>query len=271
MKVTAELKSELEKYGFKYFKIAGNAHFTNSNLQQGIEIKSNHINPYVIDSTGKNYSPGKLHEDTELCITIIENMSELAEGAAKTLIMKNTDEIKQDIADALNPAKKYLETGELVEYIEETAIVPQNLTAALLAKHLGTIPCLLSMQQTNPAEIKTMIDANGNPVIRNGSPVKYVTGDYVQRCLNYACLFDWDFEGIETREDLIDGKQYLAVYGKLTIRTTEGKTISKTQWGSQILRAKMEPGDALKGANTDSLKKCASALGIARDVYAGEV
>lgn len=243
MKITEELKSELAKHGFKHFKIAGLDHFTNSELKQGLEIKNNHINSYVMDKTGKNYSPKKLHEDTELCITIIENMNEII--------------------------KSPIETEEL-GYIEETAVVPQNLTAQLIAKHPGTIPCLLSMQQTDPAEIQTMLDSNGNPVMRSGKPVRYVTGDYIIRCLNYACLFDWDEEIIETREDLIENQTHFSVFGKLIIRTTEGKTISKTQWGAQILRGKMEPGDALKGATTDCLKKCASALGIARDVYAGE-
>ena len=76
MNITDEIKAELLKKGFKPFKIAGLQHFTNADIKEGFEIKNNHINPYVIDSTGKNYSPEILNEKTQDCITIIENMQE---------------------------------------------------------------------------------------------------------------------------------------------------------------------------------------------------
>ena len=118
---------------------------------------------------------------------------------------------------------------------------------------------LLMMQKTDLAYIKE----------RKGpgkSILKYVDVQYMIRALNFAFGFDWSFDVIETRQE----GDYLTVLGKLTVNM-DGTIISKTQWGSQQLRAKMELGDGLKGATSDSLKKCASMFGIAADVYSCEV
>ena len=60
--------------------------------------------------------------------------------------------------------------------------------------------------------------------------------------------------------------------GKLTVKNDKGNTISKTQFGRadiKMLKAggMVDFGNDLKAAATDSLKKCASLLGIASDVY----
>jgi hypothetical protein len=59
----------------------------------------------------------------------------------------------------------------------------------------------------------------------------------------------------------------VAVLGELTVKFPNGFEITKSQFGTKERLAKMPLGDALKSAGTDSLKKCASLLGIALDVY----
>ena len=118
---------------------------------------------------------------------------------------------------------------------------------------------LLMMQRTDPKYIKSR-KGKGQAVI------KYVDVQYMTRALNFAFGFDWSFDVVETRQE----GDYLTVLGKLTVNL-DGVTISKSQWGSQQLRAQTELGDGLKAATSDALKKCASMFGIAADVYAGEV
>ena len=62
------------------------------------------------------------------------------------------------------------------------------------------------------------------------------------------------------------------VRGTLTVRM-DGRAITKTQYGCQPIEMKRDGtapvsiGDAYKGAATDAMKKCASLLGIALDLY----
>ena len=104
---------------------------------------------------------------------------------------------------------------------------------------------------------------------KGGRNFKYVTGNYVLRVLNYVFGFNWDFEIVE------HGKEgnLVWVQGKLTVKDPGGtKTISKTQFGRAEIKmlktgGMVDYGNDLKAATTDSLKKCASMLGIAGDIY----
>lgn len=68
------------------------------------------------------------------------------------------------------------------------------------------------------------------------------------------------------------GKKQVWVRGELTVRAGE-HIITKTQYGGaeiKINKTTQEPvsiADDLKAAGSDCLKKCASMLGIAGDVY----
>lgn len=83
--------------------------------------------------------------------------------------------------------------------------------------------------------------------------------------------FDWDFEVIEHKFDLTFKQAF--VLGKLTVRTN-GKSIVKMQFGTKDIMFKrgtnlpLDLGNDLKAATTSALKKCASELGVASDVYA---
>ncbi len=104
---------------------------------------------------------------------------------------------------------------------------------------------------------------------KGGGKFDYVTVSYVQKALNYIFGWNWDFEIIQRGTE---GGQ-VWVLGKLTVRGMQsGQTIVKTQYGRADIKMKksggmLDYGNDLKGASSDALKKCASLLGIASDIY----
>ena len=108
---------------------------------------------------------------------------------------------------------------------------------------------------------------------RGGRILLYTDGAYVIRTLNEAFNFQWDFEADHEEIIWLGERPFEArCRGKLIVRTGE-TTITKMQFGSQPIEmlkdgsAPVSLGDAYKGAATDALKKCASLLGIALDLY----
>lgn len=250
------IKAELLKHGFKYRQSNGIHNFLNAAILQGIEINGNDINPFCIgDETERVYGYDNVGNEVRDMIPIIED---ILMGPAKD----SQDEDKAHEGEVIPPDIQ--NTPELPTNTELDvagpvfSVIPRYLTDELIAKHPGTVPALISMQKTAAMHIK-----------EREKGLKYVDTAYMTIALNWATLMDWSFEILETREDLIDNKQHYSVLGCVTIHTTEGKTIMKQQWGSQVLKYKMEVGDALKAAASDSMKKCASMLGIAADVYGG--
>lgn len=109
---------------------------------------------------------------------------------------------------------------------------------------------------------------------KGGGNWTYVTGGYVKKCLNIMFGWDWDFEIIKDNSDsvLAGNSKEIIVLGKLTCRSN-GRVITKMQYGNKDVAFKrnsdipLSVGNDLKAAATDSLKKCASEIGIAADVY----
>lgn len=113
---------------------------------------------------------------------------------------------------------------------------------------------------------------------KGGQNFKYVTGAYVKSQLNRLFGFDWSFT---VKQFDVKGNQCI-VFGHLegNIRDAEGKiiaTLVREQFGRADIKTlksdRTKPvdfGNDLKAATTDALKKCASDLGIARDVYAAD-
>lgn len=116
---------------------------------------------------------------------------------------------------------------------------------------------------------------------KGGGTWKYVSGAYVRKCLNLMFGFDWDFEILD---DKIIHDEAI-VKGRLTCRIGKRRII-KSQYGNKEIvylndwvkdengKSKkvksdrpLSIGNDLKSACTDALKKCASQLGIAEDVY----
>jgi len=261
MKLTADqLKTAKEKMltaNYEYKQSNGVHNFLNVAIQEGIELKTDcTVNPFWVDiDDTRVYGLDPVGNETRDAVLILEKIFE-----------EQTQEPLEPTAKEPQPQKQ-----EIIPAGQLYGIVPEYLTDALIKNHPGTIPCLISMQKTNPAMIKEMTDASGKPVKVRGKIMKYVDTAYMTVALNYATLMNWNFEVLETRDDMIEKEKHVSVLGCLTIITTEGHTIQKQQWGSQVLKAKMELGDAFKAAASDSMKKCASMLGIAADVYAGAV
>lgn len=105
---------------------------------------------------------------------------------------------------------------------------------------------------------------------RGGKMFDYVTGSYVEKVLNFVFGWNWDFE-ITTHGR--EGNQ-VWVQGRLTVKGSKvGQQITKMQFGRADIkflkssREMVDYGNDLKAASTDALKKCASLLGIASDIY----
>lgn len=114
---------------------------------------------------------------------------------------------------------------------------------------------------------------------KGGGTFKYVTGAYMKKTLNYMFGWLWDSEVVRSENVIIDGViTEIVVDVKCTFRvydekTKEYLTITKTQAGGAEVKYKkgtkipMDFANDRKAAITDGVKKCASELGIASDVY----
>ena len=106
---------------------------------------------------------------------------------------------------------------------------------------------------------------------KGGGTWDYVSGSYVRKCLNLMFGWDWSFEVVNSQ---VLGGQVI-VLGKLTCNTN-GRSIVKMQYGKKDIMNKkgstepLDLGNDFKAATTDCLKKCASEIGIAGDIYGKE-
>ena len=148
---------------------------------------------------------------------------------------------------------------------------PQLIPATSLSPELAEAQVLNHKQAlANLISGKTPFDAICKRIVsKDLPPVSYVTGNWVIGQLNALFGYFWDFEIIAETV----GIDQCWVKGKLTIKSQSGQTIIKTAYGGSRLKSKgniaIDVGDDLKTAATDALKKCASLLGIASDVYSG--
>lgn len=106
---------------------------------------------------------------------------------------------------------------------------------------------------------------------KGGGTWSYVTGGYIKKVLNLMFGWDWDFEVVSS--EVLHGQ--IVILGKLTCRAG-GKTIMKMQYGCKDIayrkgtKIPLDVGNDFKAASTDALKKCASEIGIAADIYNGQ-
>lgn len=112
-------------------------------------------------------------------------------------------------------------------------------------------------------------------LIKDGEKEKvidYVAGADVIRRLNECFDGQWNFEVKDKIVDIDIGQ--VAILGKLTTYMNE-RIISREQWGASNIKCFsngriISLGDDIKIATTDSLKKCATMLGIALYLYDGD-
>ncbi len=140
----------------------------------------------------------------------------------------------------------------MAEKTDKPSELPQNLNKAQMA---------FITQKTPPQFVKTRPGPGGKPL-------SYVEIGYVVNLLNQAFGWDWDFQIWEQEI----GKKQVWVRGELTVRIND-KAITKAQYGGADIKFNRMTGesisiaDDLKAAASDCLKKCASLLGIAGDIY----
>lgn len=127
--------------------------------------------------------------------------------------------------------------------------------------------------KTALVDVKTPSKYIKQRVGTGGKMFDYVETGYVVKTLNEKFQWKgiplWDFKIIEQQI----GNAQIWVKGQLTIHLSDSITITKEQFGaadikkSRTTQAIISIGDDLKAASSDALKKCASLLGIASDVY----
>lgn len=149
---------------------------------------------------------------------------------------------------------------------QSLALVTKEDLSLAGANNLNEKQLQLILQSTPPQYIKQ------RPA-KGGGTWDYVTGGYIKKCLNIMFGWDWDFEILD--QQILHGE--VVVKGKLTCRSN-GHTIVKMQYGNKDIvyrkqvngeteRQPLSIGNDLKAAATDCLKKCASEIGIAADIY----
>ena len=164
-------------------------------------------------------------------------------------------------------------TTEIVLRVEQAPLIPTvtDLAEPMKEGKKLTIP----KTWLNEAQILRMVQKTPREHIyrrpgKGGQAFDYVTGSYIEKVLNFVFAWNWDFEIVE--HGLVEG--HIWVKGRLTVRGTKpGESISKMQFGRAEVKylkgtkTMLDYGNDLKAASTDALKKCASLLGIASDIY----
>lgn len=134
----------------------------------------------------------------------------------------------------------------------EQVNLPQNLNKAQLSFITQKTPKAFIKERPGPGGMK----------------LSYVEVGYVINILNQVFGWNWDFRVLDQQV----GNKQVWVRGELSVRAGE-REIVKGQFGGAEIKFNKQTGepvsiaDDLKAAASDSLKKCASMLGIAGDVY----
>jgi hypothetical protein len=150
-----------------------------------------------------------------------------------------------------NSTQRDKETREM-SVPRQNVSLPQQLTSAQISFLTRKTPSEFVKQRAGPG----------------GTKLDYVEVGYVIDLLNQAFGWDWDFRIIEQQI----GKKQVWVRGELAVRFSD-HVVTKAQYGGaniKVNRTTSDPvgiADDLKAAASDSLKKCASLLGVAGDVY----
>ena len=102
-----------------------------------------------------------------------------------------------------------------------------------------------------------------------GMTFDYIGTEHAIQLLNEAFDYAWDSRVVE-HPILADGTLAIALI-EIKVWDESGSPIVKQQFGSCNINRGVDPGAALKGAASDGLKKCASQLGVALELYLDDV
>lgn len=149
----------------------------------------------------------------------------------------------------------------------------KEITVTAQAKELTKQASVFNADQQALLHRRTPKNHTFDRPAKGGGKWTYVTGQYVEMYLNALTGHDWDFT-VEKFDRIGD---QVIVLGRLVVRVGQTKSdrreITKQQFGRAEVKFKKDTTDPLdigndfKAAATDALKKCASLLGIAWDIY----
>lgn len=127
---------------------------------------------------------------------------------------------------------------------------------------------LLNEEQEKSIMVATPAKYIKNRAGRGGKTFSYVEVGYVIQVLNKTFGYFWDWEIDEQHS----GDNQVWVKGRLTIKNPSGFSVAKTAFGGSDIKKTangqvIDIADDLKAASADALKKAASMIGIASDVY----
>lgn len=133
------------------------------------------------------------------------------------------------------------------------------------------LPVAMNEAQRNILACRTPTHEIFWRTIRGGQKAPYVQGNYVVDQLNRAFGHDWDvLVDRETDEKTAIEIGQIVCRGRLIVRVGPRTIIKSAAGGSAVKKSKgsiLDLGDDYKAAETDMLKKAASKIGIALDVY----
>ena len=115
-------------------------------------------------------------------------------------------------------------------------------------------------RRLDPARIKTRQGGQG-------MTFDYIGTEHAIQLLNEAFDYAWDTTVVS--HEIFDGLAVALV--ELKVWDDSGSPITKQQFGSCNINRGVDTGAALKGAASDGLKKCASQLGVALELYLDDV
>jgi recombination DNA repair RAD52 pathway protein len=135
-----------------------------------------------------------------------------------------------------------------------------------------------SLEKIEQSVIKTFAQKTPAKYIKTrpgagGRSFKYVDTAYVVNELNRLFGLFWEWKIADKKIDATD----IWIQGELTVKNTDGFSITKTGFGGSKVKTSTSTGkpldisNDLKAASTLALKKAASLFGIASDIYYPEM
>jgi hypothetical protein len=175
--------------------------------------------------------------------------------------------IKKVVKTQTKKLSQKQETGVLV--VDQSTLAPiKDSGKYSIAKTWISEKQIIRILQRTPKEYIYTRPAKG------GGTWDYVPGGYIEKVLNYAFGWNWDFKIIKQECLMLETDHgQVITWGELTVKDDAGHQITKSQNGRADVKYKkgtkvpMDLGNDYKASATDCMKKCASMLGIASDVY----
>jgi putative transposon-encoded protein len=177
--------------------------------------------------------------------------------------------LKQNVNITVHVKQEEKRTGKEIAVVDDNTLEPiREGGKYMIPKTWVSERQILAILQKTPKEYVHTRPAKG------GGTWDYVPGKYIEKVLNYAFGWNWDFKMIKQECMMLETDHgQVITWGELTVKDDKGHQITKSQNGRAEVKYKkgtkipMDLGNDYKASSTDCLKKCASLFGIASDIY----